>query len=292
MTGDTGDDDRLAGLFREAASDGGPPAPGFDHGDVVATSRRITARRRSAVIGGALALFVVAGVGTVAVLPRADTSTVSAAAPAQRAADAAAPPAPAAPEAAVGAAGCPGAGGGPGSPGSAVGGVGSPGGAGGGAGSSGGADAAAGGGVPAGAAGGAASGVGGTGACVNGGSGAGGGAAAAPGVGAPLGPSATTCADRQDPALRALLVQVLPEAASARAAATTDVCLPGSERYVSLELGGGVFTVAYLPPGTVASLAPGAKSARTASGGTVIVSPPPALSDRAPAVLQYLAPRL
>jgi len=292
MTGDTGDDDRLAGLFREAASDGGAPAPGFDHGDVVATSRRITARRRSAVIGGALALFVVAGVGTVAVLPRADTSTVSAAAPAQRAADAAAPPAPAAPEAAVGAAGCPGAGGGPGSPGSAVGGVGSPGGAGGGAGSPGGADAAAGGGVPAGAAGGAASGVGGTGACVNGGSGAGGGAAAAPGVGAPLGPSATTCADRQDPALRALLVQVLPEAASARAAATTDVCLPGSERYVSLELGGGVFTVAYLPPGTVASLAPGAKSARTASGGTVIVSPPPALSDRAPAVLQYLAPRL
>jgi len=223
MTGDTGDEDRLAGLFREAASDGGAPAPGFDHGDVVATSRRITARRRSAVIGGALALFVVAGVGTVAVLPRADTSTVSAAAPApaQRAADAAAPPAPAAPEAAVG-----------------------------------------------------------------------GGAAAAPGVGAPLGPGATTCADRQDPALRALLVQVLPEAASARAAATTDVCLPGSERYVSLELVGGVFTVAYLPPGTVASLAPGATSARTATGGTVIVSPPPALDGRAPAVLQYLAPRL
>jgi len=223
MTGDTGDEDRLAGLFREAASDGGAPAPGFDHGDVVAASRRITARRRSAVIGGALALFVVAGVGTVAVLPRGDTSTVSAAAPApaQRAADAAAPPAPAAPEAAVG-----------------------------------------------------------------------GGAAAAPGVGAPLGPGATTCADRQDPALRALLVQALPDAASARAAATTDVCLPGSERYVSLELGSGVFTVAYLPPGTVASLAPGATSARTASGGTVIVSPPPDLSGRAPAVLQYLAPRL
>ena len=107
MTGDTGDDDRLAGLFREAASDGGAPAPGFDHGDVVATSRRITARRRSAVIGGALALFAVAGIGTVVALPRGDTSTVSAAAPApaQRAADAAAPPAPAAPEAALG---CPG----------------------------------------------------------------------------------------------------------------------------------------------------------------------------------------
>jgi len=126
---------------------------------------------------------------------------------------------------------------------------------------------------------------------VNGGSGAGGGAAAS-GVGAPLGPGATTCADRQDPALRALLVQVLPEAANAPPAATTDVCLPGSERYVSLELVGGVFTVAYLPPGTVASLAPGATSARTATGGTVIVSPPPALDGRAPAVLQYLAPRL
>jgi hypothetical protein len=282
MTGDTGDEDRLAGLFREAASDGGAPAPGFDHGDVVATSRRITARRRSAVIGGALALFVVAGVGTVAVLPRADTSTVSAAAPApaQRAADAAGPPAPAAPEAAVGGAGCASAGGVAGSPGGAGGGVGSPGSGGGGAG------------VPAGGAGGAAPGVGGDGACVNGGFGAGGGAAAPPAVGAPLGPGATTCADRQDPALRALLVQALPEAGNARAAATTDVCLPGSERYVSLELGSGVFTVAYLPPGTVASLAPGATSARTASGGTVIVSPPPALSGRAPSVLQYLAPRL
>lgn len=115
---------------------------------------------------------------------------------------------------------------------------------------------------------------------------------AAPGVGAPLGPGTTTCADRQDPALRALLVQVLPDAADATAAATTDVCLPGTERYLSLELGGGVFTVAYLPPGTVPSLAPGATSAPTASGGTVIVSPPPALSGRAPEVLQYLAPRL
>jgi hypothetical protein len=108
----------------------------------------------------------------------------------------------------------------------------------------------------------------------------------------PLGPGTTTCADRQDPALRALLVEVLPEVASAPAAATTDVCLPGSERYVSVELGGGVFTAAYLPPGTIPSLAPGASSAPTASGGTVIVSPPPALRDRAPAILQYLGPRL
>ena len=280
MTGDTGDDDRLAGLFREAASDGGAPAPGFDHGDVVATSRRITARRRSAVIGGAVALFAVAGIGTVVALPRGDTSTVSAAAPApaQRAADAAAPPAPVAPEAALG---CPG-------------GAGAPRGADDGASSTGGV---AGGAAPGGAGSpGAAN--GGAGGCAAGGSGSGGGAgsggAAGPAaaVGAPLGPGSTTCADRQDPALRALLVEVLPEAASAPAAATTDVCLPGSERCVSLELGGGVFTAAYLPPGTVPSLAEGASSAPTASGGTVIVSPPAALRDRAPAVLQYLGPRL
>jgi len=44
--------------------------------------------------------------------------------------------------------------------------------------------------------------------------------------------------------------------------------------------------------GTIPSLAEGASSAPTASGGTVIVSPPPALRDRAPAILQYLGPRL
>ena len=51
-------------------------------------------------------------------------------------------------------------------------------------------------------------------------------------------------------------------------------------------------TAAYLPPGTIPSLAEGANSAPTASGGTVIVSPPPALRGRAPAILQYLGPRL
>ena len=242
MTGETGDEDRLAGLFRDAASDGGAPPPGFGHGDIVATSRRITARRRSAVIGGAVALFAVAGVGTVVALPRGESATVSAAAPAERAADGAADsargPALAAPYAAP---------------------------------------------VP----GGATAGSGGA---------ESGGAAGTPGVvpapAPPLGPGTTTCADRQDPALRALLVQALPEAGNARAAATTDVCLPGSERYVSLELGSGVFTVAYLPPGTIPSLAEGASSAPTASGGTVIVSPPPDFRDRTPAILQYLAPRL
>lgn len=56
------DDDRLAALFRDAATSSDPPPPGFDLDRVVATSRRITARRRSAVLGGAMALLVVAGV--------------------------------------------------------------------------------------------------------------------------------------------------------------------------------------------------------------------------------------
>ena len=50
--------------------------------------------------------------------------------------------------------------------------------------------------------------------------------------------------------------------------------------------------MAYLPPGTAPSLAEGASSAPTASGGTVVVTPPPALRDRAPALLAALAPRL
>ena len=43
------DEARIAALFREAAS--GAPPPGFDATQVVATSRRITRRRRSAVAG-------------------------------------------------------------------------------------------------------------------------------------------------------------------------------------------------------------------------------------------------
>ena len=117
---------------------------------------------------------------------------------------------------------------------------------------------------------------------------------------APLGPGTAECADRQDPALRALLDQALPEVAGATAAASTDVCLPGSERYVTVEVAGGVFGVSYLPPGTAVSLVPGAVSAPTASGGTVIVHAgstrqgggPAPFADREQAVLEYLAPRL
>ena len=229
MTGEMSEDERIAGLFRAAASDSGAPPPRFDHGDVVATSRRITARRRSAVIGGAVALLVVAGVGTVVALPRGHTDALTAAAPAAPAQDASGSGARAGQAAAPEAAG---------------------------------------------------------------GAGSGGAAQPPAQAGIPLGPGTTTCADRQDPALRALVVQALPEVAGARAAATTDICLPGTQRYVSLELGGGVLTVAYLPPGTTPSLAEGASSAVTASHGTVVVTPAPGYGDRVPALLGYLASRL
>jgi hypothetical protein len=122
---------------------------------------------------------------------------------------------------------------------------------------------------------------------------------AAPFTGAPLGPGQGDCADRQDPQLRAYLEQVLPEVIGAPAAASTDECLPGTQRYVTVEVRDGLFGVSYLPPGTVPDLPAGAVSAPTASGGTVIVHtgptdagvPPPFL-DRLDAVAQFLAPRL
>jgi hypothetical protein len=117
---------------------------------------------------------------------------------------------------------------------------------------------------------------------------------------APIGPGTGACANRQDPELRALVEQVLPEVVGATPAATTDVCLPGSERYLSLGLtGGGLLTVSYLPPGTVAAPTSGnERSAPTASGGTVTVGSSPVgggpapYEDRLTAVLAYLAPRL
>ena len=306
------EDDRIAELFHAAASETGAPPPGFDHRDVVAVSRRITARRRSAVVGGAVALLFVAGVGTVAVLPRSDSSTMTTASAGANGDNAAAAPRAAAPEAAVGGADSGGAaaggqGGSAESDGGAAGGGGvapggtAPGGTGGGT------DGV----VPGGpgsngvAPGGSAGGTGG----VAPGGGAGSGGALPPGGGAgqpapavpapgagtpahPLGPGSGICANRQDPALKALVAAVLPEAANAPGAATSDICLPAAQRYLSVELGGGVLTVGYLPPGTVASLAPGASSAATASHGTVIVSPPPGYTAQAPKLLAYLAPRL
>ena len=257
------EDDRIAELFHAAASEAGVPPPRFDHRDVVAVSRRITARRRSAVVGGAVAFLFVAGVGTVAVLPRSDSSTMTTASAGADADDnAAAAPRAAAPEAAVG-----------------------------------GADSAEAGGAHSGSAGGAAgaAGSGGGSAGVAPGGEAGAGGAQTPEAGTPahpLGPGSGICANRQDPALKALVVAVLPEAANAPGAATSDICLPGTQRFLSIELGGGVLSVCYLPPGTVASLSPGASSAATASHGTVTVSPAPGHANQVPELLAYLAPRL
>jgi hypothetical protein len=264
------DDDRLSELFRAAAADTAPP-PGFDHQDVLAASRRITARRRSALVGGALAVCAVLGVGVLAWPGEQTASTVAAADSdaAERAAPAPGldpvPAAPAAPDARS-AAGADGPQEGAGVPQAGV--AAAP-------------DAA-------------------------GGSGAGAAKAVPPGTpftGTPLGPGSGPCADRQDPALRAYLEQVLPEAVGAPAAPTTDECRPSGERYVAVEVADGprqgVIGVAYLPPGTAASTVDLAVSAPTASGGTVIVScgpaggtVPPPYADRLAAVAGYLAPRL
>jgi hypothetical protein len=229
------DDERLAALFRDAASDA--PPPGFGHDDVVAVSRRIAARRRTTVVAAAAVVGLV-GLGAAVVLPQQyDGKATSAAAPV------------AAPEAAAGAA----------------------------------ADSA-------------------------GGSGAN--SADAPGSGtvdrsgspllvpvvppaaAPPAAVAGGCADRHDADLRALVAQVLPEVATAPDAPSTDVCLPPAQRYLSVQVAGGVLDVSYLPPGTSPSVVAGALAAPTGSGGTVVVSGPDALAARLPAVLELLAARL
>ena len=280
MTGDTGDDDRLAGLFRDAASDGGAPPPGFDHGDVVATSRRIT--RPPPFRGGrrALALFAVAGVGTVVALPRGDRQVT---APADRRAargrpTGGAPTAPAARRA------------------------GAPRGAGGGAER-----------VPVGAArtmrerrprqaapvargGGSAPAAAGP---------AAGRRAARPGWRAPARRRGRAARaghhDLRRPAGPGAAGAARPGAPGGRGRPRprrppTSAC-PGASATSSLELGGGVFTVAYLPPGTASRASrTGASSAPTASGGTVWSSRPTARARRRSRAsrgrLQYLGPRL
>jgi hypothetical protein len=245
---------RIAALFRDAAS-GAPPAA-FDATQVVATSRRITRRRRSAVAGAALAVLAVAGVGVVAGLggpgesmttasaPAAEKGAAGAAGEADDAARAAAPEAAAAPDVGV-ATGSPIAPAAPGPDRSVAAG------------------------------------------------------AAVPPIGTPLGPGTSDCADRQDPALRALLEQALPEVVGAPEAATTMECRPGGERGVALEADGGVLAISYLPPGSAGQFADGALTSPTASGGTVVVSSratraadPAPFADRLDAVAAYLAPRL
>lgn len=273
------DDDRLAELFRTAASDPGAPAPGFDHADVVAASRRITVRRRSAAVVAAV-LLVLAGVGTVIALPGGPG-----------------------PDAVVtGVAAAPNEGGANEEGANEEGVV------------EGGADE---GSAPEDASGADAGASGASGAAPGGDTPSSDAQRAAPaplslpaapapdlgGPTGPLGPGGGGCAERQDPALRALVEQVLPEVVGAPAAPTTDVCLPAGDRYLALEVtdgaAAGVLTVAYLQPGSEASLVAGALSARTASGGTALVvsgldttGTAAPFADRLPALLEFLAPRL
>jgi hypothetical protein len=128
------------------------------------------------------------------------------------------------------------------------------------------------------------------------------GAAAAAGP-PPLGPGTTECADRQDPALRAVLEEFLPEAIGAPEAATTEECRARGERGVNLEVrdgsAAGLLTVQYLPAGTAIKPVEGAVVASTASGGTVVVSSrgdrpdsPAPFADRLHTLVTQLAPRL
>ncbi len=271
--------ERLSAVFRAAAAD--PPPPGFDAGDVVAASRRITRRRRSALAAAAVAVLAVAGVGTAAgFADRGSEPTTASAAGAPEAARAAPDPVPYAdgPDAGSAAAEA----------------------------GTGGADAAA----PAPGTAELASppGRAGPSAPDRAGPSAPGPSdfvppAVPPPVGGPLGPGVRGCADRQDPALRALVEQALPEVAGAPEAATTTECRPGGERGVALEVrdgaSAGLLSVASLPPGSAVAAAPGARVAPTASGGTVVVASradragdPPPFADRLDAVVAYLAPRL
>lgn len=119
----------------------------------------------------------------------------------------------------------------------------------------------------------------------------------------PLGPGTGECAERQDPALRTLVEQVLPEVVGAPPAPTTQECRPGGERGVTLQVRdgerAGLLSVTYLPPGSTVRLTADAQAAATTSGGTVLVfSTPdrvgerPPFDDRIAAVVTYLAPRL
>jgi hypothetical protein len=123
---------------------------------------------------------------------------------------------------------------------------------------------------------------------------------------APLGPATGECADRQDPALRALVEQALPEVVGATEAAVTLECRPGGERGVALHVDDagvvGLLTVDYLPPGTALRTPDPdtvSTTAATASGGTVTVTVRsdepgalPPFAQRVDELAGFLAPRL
>jgi hypothetical protein len=126
---------------------------------------------------------------------------------------------------------------------------------------------------------------------------------AAGGGPSPLGPGTTECADRQDPAVRAIVEEYLPEVIGAPEAAITMECRPAGERGVNIEVrdgaATGLLTVQYLPPGAQPEPVEGAVVAPTASGGTVVVSSrgeragaPAPFADRLSALATHLSPRL
>jgi hypothetical protein len=231
-------DARLSATFQDAAQDA-PPAE-FDVAEVLATSRRLTRRRRSALAGAALAVLALAGVGVTAELAGGSETVAASSARSRNEADAAPGARDADRAAGLEAQAAP---------------------------------------APQAAPYGAAEGE------------------------SPLGPGMRECADRQDPQLRALVEQVLPAVEGAPEAPTTRECRTGGERGLALEVRdgdrSGVLTVTYLPPGASSDPASGARSAPTASGGTVIVSSRseeagdrPPFADRLDKVTAYLAIRL
>ncbi|MGE3288206.1 MAG: hypothetical protein AB7J32_19195 [Pseudonocardia sp.] len=122
------------------------------------------------------------------------------------------------------------------------------------------------------------------------------GAESAPSPQPPLGPGPVdTCANPQDPQLRALVEEVLPEVAGAPEAPTTKECRLDGGRGVNVELNGGVLSVTYLPPGMPAgSTPPDGVVLPTASGGTLVMvasGSGPSPERLAEAAVQ-LAPRL
>jgi hypothetical protein len=273
---------RIAATFRAATED--PPPPRFDTGDVVAASRRITRRRRSAVAGAALAVLAVGGIGVTAGLSGGSGTELTTAAGAPAAAQGEAAQGEAAQDAAAPAP------------------------------------------VQAGAAGGAAAQDAGAPEAARAAAPAQAPPPAAPSeparsapapaagagksVGTPLGPGTRECADRQDPALRALVEQVLPEVVGAPEAVTTMECRPAGERGLTLEVRdgttSGLLSVTYLapgqavePPGIAEPPAAVVRSAPTASGGTVLVASraeragdPSPYASRLDGTVAYLAPRL
>ncbi|ODU01034.1 MAG: hypothetical protein ABS81_21765 [Pseudonocardia sp. SCN 72-86] len=109
-------------------------------------------------------------------------------------------------------------------------------------------------------------------------------AAAPPNAAAPTVPSDTGCVPMQDPALRALLDEALPQVANAREAAVPMVCKQGGGREVHLEVDDGpahgLLTVVFTPAGEAVDDGQPVGWARagspTASGGYVTVT---AVSD-------------